>query len=404
MTRSPLKVLLVGSNNDDLAVLKDTLGADDIEFTATANLGPAALTWAETTRPDIVVVVAEGAIARPVAVTQALAHGEPTWTVVVLADRFERELVRQAMLVGARDVLVRTSSPPEIRQALATARAADLARRGNDVRSGSAAGRILSLVGVKGGIGKTTASVNLAVALAQETARSVALVDLDLPFGDLAMMLDLKPLGSVMSVLARPAMLDDPELLQQQLCPGPAGIHVLPAPLGAPAEQVDSSQVGPLLQRLAGLYDYVVVDTPGGFGEFTAAALDSSDATLLMTTPEAPTLRRTELGIRQLGNWEYPSNKLKVIVNRASLKTGISQEEVVGILSQPVACWFEDEPAAIRAAAMGEPLLLVQPNCRLSHAFRALARHLAGLPEAPRRSLWSSVFGRDSGRALPRAS
>jgi pilus assembly protein CpaE len=338
-------------------------------------------------------------------VTQSLTVGDPAWTVVVLAERFERELVRQAMLAGARDVLVRTSSPEELRAALLTARQADLARRGEtDEHVGSTAGTIISLVGVKGGIGKTTTSVNLAVSLAQETGRSVALVDLDLPFGDLAMMLNIRPTGSVMSALANPATLDDPDLLQRQLCPGPGGVHILPAPLGATGEAVDSARVGPMLNRLAGLYDFVVVDTMGGFGEFTAAVLDSSTQTLMMTTPEAPTLRRTELGIRQLKAWNFPSTRLKVVVNRTSLKTGISPEEVADILSQPVAWWLIDEPAALQAAALGEPLVLVQPKSQLSQAYRAIARQLAGLPAVQKRSIWSSLFTRRPARELAIAS
>src|SRR5215471_668037 len=289
-----LKALLVGPSEESLSLLKESLAADDLEIVGTAGLGPAALTWARSLEPDVVIVVAEESFARPVAVTQSLTLGDPRWTVVVLAERFERELVRQAMLAGARDVLVRTSSIEELRAGLTTARRADLARRGETgEHAGSTAGTIISLVGVKGGIGKTTTSVNLAVSLAQETGRSVALVDLDLPFGDLAMMLNIRPTGSVMSALANPATLDDPDLLQQQLCPGPAGVHILPAPLGATGSTVDSAQVGPMLTRLAGLYDFVVVDTMGGFGEFTAAVLDTSTHTLMLTTPEAPTLRRT---------------------------------------------------------------------------------------------------------------
>ncbi|MBV9169403.1 MAG: AAA family ATPase [Chloroflexi bacterium] len=400
MTKT-LKALLVGQNDDNLSLLKETLGADDLEITATAGLGPAALTWARSTEPDVVVVIADESIARPVAVTQSLTLGDPAWTVVVLAERFERELVRQAMLAGARDVLVRTSPAEELRAALATARRADLARRGKaDDTAGSTAGTIVSLVGVKGGIGKTTTSVNLAVSLAQETGRSVALVDLDLPFGDLAMMLNLRPTGSVLAALADPATLDDPDLLQRQLCPGPAGVHVLPAPLGATGSVADSAQVGPMLNRLAGLYDFVVVDTMGGFGEFTAAVLDSSTQTMMMTTPEGPTLRRTELGIRQLAAWNYPSPRLKVVVNRTSLKTGIAPEEVADILSQPVAWWLVEEPAALQAAAIGEPLVLVQPKSQLSLAYRSIARQLAGLPALQKRSIWSSLFTRKPAPAL----
>jgi pilus assembly protein CpaE len=404
-TSKALKTLLVGQNEDSLAMLKEVLAADDLEIVGMAALGPAALTWAKVAEPDVVLVVADESYARPVAVTQALVQGDPTWTVVVLVERFERELVRQAMLAGARDVLMRTSTPLEIRQALATARAADLARHGRTSEARpTTGGNIISLVGVKGGIGKTTTSVNLAVAFAQETGRNVALVDLDLPFGDLAMMLNLKPKGSVMAALADATTLSDPDLLQQQLCPGPAGVHVLPAPLTGLIRDVDSTRIGPLLTSLAGLYDFVIVDTPGGFGEFTAAALDVSSQTLLLTTPEGPTLRRTELGIRQLGAWNYPTNKLKVIVNRTSLKTGISEEEVQSILSQPVAWWLLDDPSALQAAALGEPLVLVSPKSSLSTGLRLLARELAGLPERPRRSFWASLFMRKPAPQLARAS
>jgi pilus assembly protein CpaE len=400
-----LKALLVGQDEENLPQMKEALAADDLEIIGTAGLGPAALTWARSTEPDVVIVVADESIARPVAVTQSLTLGDPRWTVVVLAERFERELVRQAMLAGARDVLLRTSSLEELRAAVTTARRADLARRGEtDELAGSTAGTVISLVGVKGGIGKTTTSVNLAVSLAQETGRSVALVDLDLPFGDLAMMLNIRPTGSVMSALANPATLDDPDLLQQQLCPGPAGVHILPAPLGATASAVDSAQVAPMLSRLAGLYDYVVVDTMGGFGEFTAAVLDSSTHTIMLTTPEAPTLRRTELGIRQLKAWNYPSTRLKIVVNRTSLRTGISPDEVAEILSQPVAWWLIDEPAALRAAAMGEPLVLVQPKSQLAIAYHSMARQLAGLPALQKRSIWSSLFMRRPARELAIAS
>ena len=400
-----LKALLVGQSEDSLALLKESLAADDLEIAATALLGPAALTWARSTEPDVVIVVADESFARPVAVTQSLTVGDPAWTVVVLAERFERELVRQAMLAGARDVLVRTSPPDELRAALATARRADLARRGetND-RTGSTAGKIISLVGVKGGIGKTTTSVNLAVSLAQETSRSVALVDLDLPFGDLAMMLNLRPTGSVMAALADPATLDDPDLLQRQLCQGPAGIHVLPAPLGVTSKNVDSAQVGPLLGRLAGLYDFVVVDTMGGFGEFTAAVLDSSTQTLMMTTPEGPTLRRTELGIRQLSAWNYPTTRLKVVVNRTSLQTGIVSDEVADILSQPVAWWLMEERGALQAAAVGEPLVLMRPKSQLAIGYRSIARQLAGLPPVQKRPFWTSLFMRRPVAELAAAS
>jgi pilus assembly protein CpaE len=386
---SMLKILLVGQNDDSLASLQAALTSEELDVSGTAGFGPAALTWAKIVQPDIVLVLADESLARPVATIQSLVQGDPTWTVVLLAEQFERELVRQAMLAGARDVVVRTGNPQELHLALVTARKADLARRAPSGNlAAHSAGTLITVAGVKGGIGKTTLSVNLALSLAMETARSVALVDLDLPYGDIAMLLDLKPTGSVMSVVSNPIILADPDLLQAQLCDAPGGVHVLAAPMNGSGLEVDGAQLGPLLTRLAGLYDFVVVDTAPGFGEVTAAALDVSTVTMLVTTPEPPTLRRTELALRQLHDWNYPHTKLKLVVNRASLRTGLHTEEIERLLSEPVAWWLPDEPRALEAAAVGRPVALSQPKSEIARTVRRIARDLGGVAEQPRRSLW----------------
>src|SRR5205823_465895 len=91
------------------------------------------------------------------------------------------------------------------------------------------AGTIISVVGVKGGIGKTTVATNLALSLVQETSSSVVIADLDLPFGDVAMMLDLHPERNVSDAMDD-AVLADPDRLQAQLTQGPNGLYVLGAP------------------------------------------------------------------------------------------------------------------------------------------------------------------------------
>jgi pilus assembly protein CpaE len=176
--------------------------------------------------------------------------------------------------------------------------------------------------------------------------------------------------------------------LQAQLCDAPGGVHVLAAPMNGSGLEVDGAQLGPLLTRLAGLYDFVVVDTAPGFGEVTAAALDVSTVTMLVTTPEPPTLRRTELALRQLPDWNYPHTKLKLVVNRASLRTGLHTEEIERLLSEPVAWWLPDEPRALEAAAVGRPVALSQPKSEIARTVRRIARDLGGVAEQPRRSLW----------------
>jgi pilus assembly protein CpaE len=388
-----LKIVAVDQSPGNLAALKKALNFEDVEIVHEAGFGPIALTWVRTLQPDVVLVAAEEPLARSLATVQLLTQGSPTWTVVALAPRFEPEIFRKAVLAGARDVLPRTWGGAELREALWQARQADTAQRRPASDDPSApSGTVLTVFGVKGGIGKTTVATNLAIALAQETARSVALVDLDLPFGDLAVVLDLKPERSVITALD-PSVLNDPDRLQAQLIAGPGGVQVLPAPLDPDGKlSVEGERVGQLLNRLASLYDFVVADTPPGINEITAAALDAGALGLLVTTPEVVSLRRTQACLRLLQGLEYSSDKVKLVLNRATWKTGVKDDEVEALLGYPITWRIHNDHTVMRGMALGQPSVLSSPGTALAVDARRVAREIAGLP--PERSsnwtLWSS--------------
>jgi len=388
-----LKVLAVDQNTDALAALRRALNFADLEIVHEAGFGPVALTWARTLQPDVVLVATEEPLARSLGTIQTLAQGAPGWTVVALAARFEPELFRKAVLAGARDVVLRATTPADLRGALFGARRADLGQRTPVGYDPSApAGTIVTVFGVKGGIGKTTMASNLAVALATETRRSVALVDLDLPFGDLAMVLDLKPERSVADALD-PAVLNDPERLQAQLTPGPAGVRVLAAPLDPTAQlTIDGEQVATLLGRLAALHDFVVVDTPPGINEITAPAVDAAALALLVATPEVACLRRTQACLQLLQSWRYSQDKLKLVLNRTGSKTGVKDDEVEALVGYPVAWRIANDRTAANEAALGQSSVVTRPRSPLAVGVRDLARQVAGLPpaRAPFWQLWSS--------------
>jgi pilus assembly protein CpaE len=307
---------------------------------------------------------------------------------VGLVHQFEREVFRRTVLAGARDILLRNSSPNDLHDSLVQAHNADtlrVATSGHDPTAPT--GSIIAVFGVKGGVGKTTLATNLAVALAQESSASVALVDLDVPFGDVALLLDIHPEQDVLDALHDP-VLDDLERLQNILVRTPHGVHVLSSPLAPDdAGALDSRKVGRLLSRLAALHQFVLVDTPVGLTELTAAALDVSELALLVTTPEIAALRRTHACLRLLQGLEFPTNKLQLVLNRVDSKTRVSTSEAVEALGHPVAWRVANDYAAMQSAAMGQPVVQSQPKARLSRDIQLIARQLAGVP-AVSRSGW----------------
>jgi len=378
----PLKVLIVDPHPDVVAGLRRQLNSfGTLEVVGDAGFGPVASTWAHTLEPAIVIVSVEEPVTRSLTTIQALMRGSPTWTVVGLVNQFDRDVFRRTVLAGARDVIVRGSTASDLHDALIQAHNADAARvtgTGHDPTAPS--GSIIAVFGVKGGVGKTTLATNLAVALAQESSASVALVDLDVPFGDVAMMMDIHPEQDVLDALDSDA-LEDLERLQTMLVRTPQGVHVLSAPLAPDdAGSLDSRKVGQLLSRLAALHQFVIVDTPVGLTELTAAALDVSELAMLVTTPEIAALRRTHACLRLLQGLEFSTNKLQLVLNRVESRTRVSSQEAIDALGHPVAWRIANDYAAMQSSALGRPVVQSHPKSRLTRDIQVIARQLAGAP------------------------
>ena len=381
-----LKVLIVDPHADAVAGLRRALNAfSDLEVVGDAGFGPVASTWAHTLEPSLVLVSVEEPVTRSLTTIQALMRGNPRWTVVGLVNQFDREVFRRTVLAGARDVLLRNSTSADLHDSLIQAHNADTLRIASASHDPTApTGSVIAVFGVKGGVGKTTLATNLAVALAQESSASVALVDLDVPFGDIALMLDIHPEQDVLDALDD-TVLDDLERLQNMLVRTQHGVHVLSAPLAPDdAGSLDSRKVGRLLSRLAALHQFVLVDTPVGLTELTAAALDAAELAMLVTTPEIAALRRTHACLRLLQGLEFSTNKLQLVLNRVESKTRVSSTEAIEALGQPVSWRVANDYAAMQSSALGQPVVLAQPKARLTRDIQGIARQLAGAPVAVR--------------------
>jgi len=93
-------------------------------------------------------------------------------------------------------------------------------------------------------------------------------------------------------------------------------------------------------------------------------------------------------GLRQLAQWNYPSTRLKLVLNRATLRTGLRSEEIAGVLSQPIDWWLPDEPSVLKAVSAGQPVAIAEPKSQVARTLRVIARQLGGVPERPHRSMW----------------
>ena len=172
------------------------------------------------------------------------------------------------------------------------------------------------MVLLKGGVGKSTLSAGLAGAYCGPLKRSTLLIDLDLQFGDVGIMMGIDPTQTIVDLVTTTGELD-PDKLERLRRPPPLGDGRPRAPLRPEdAELVTEDRIGQLIDVAKSAYDIVVLDTPPHFDATTLAALDRSDRLVLVTTMDIPTVKNRKLALQTLNLLQYPRERIALVVNR----------------------------------------------------------------------------------------
>jgi pilus assembly protein CpaE len=239
-----------------------------------------------------------------------------------------------------------------------------------------AAGRIVVVASPKGGVGKTTVAVNLAVGLAAVDPTEVVVVDLDLQFGDVASGLGVSPRHSTVDALGKAAARDD-FVLSTFLHEHPDGFFVLAAPEGpAAADRVDPRRIGHLLRQLAARFRHVVVDTAPGLGDLALAAIEQASAIVLVAGPDVPSARGVRKSLEALRELELLPASCPVVLNGIEAGIGMTPAEAEKIIGVPVDVVVPRRRAVARGGNLGVPVLLSAPRDAAARALGTLVRRV----------------------------
>ncbi len=242
----------------------------------------------------------------------------------------------------------------------------------------SRVGRVVTVFSPKGGIGKTVVSTNLASTLAKHHKERTLLLDLDLQFGDAAIMLGLEPDKTIYDLVVAPGELDS-EKLAGYTCAHPCGLDVLPAPIRPEdAELVTEGKLARLLEVARASYDMIVVDTSPFFHGPMLATLDRTDLLLLLCGLDIPTIKNVRLGLQTLELLSFPSERVRIILNRANTNVGLKRSEVEDTLRAKVHAELPSDRAVPMAVNRGKPVALAEPGADFSRAMRELADAVVG--------------------------
>lgn len=353
---------------------------DDIEVVGEAENGQTAIERARELRPDVILMDINMPVMDGITATERLSLEVPESAIVMISVQGEAEYLRKAMMAGAREYLVKPFAGDDLANAIK--KVAEVEGRRRQVRHAEAAppaslGKVVALFSGKGGVGKTTLAANLAVALAAEAKARVALVDLDLQFGAVGVLMDIAPPRTIADLVREPSI--DAELLDSYLVTHPSGVRILPCPLRPEqAETVTGTHVDRILTTLRQMADYVIVDTPQAFSETNLAVLDHADLILLVATLELPAVKNVKLSLDVMASLNYPADKIRLILNRYSDEIGIPREDLEKSLHFPVAARIPSDGRAVVASVnKGVPFYSAEPKSKVSQAIRELALQIA---------------------------
>jgi pilus assembly protein CpaE len=310
-----------------------------------------------------------------VALADTLRVTKPALGVILVRRRVDTAVLADALRAGMREV-VEERDLTGLNEAVSRVYALHVAltsAEGEIAGPNDPSGKLITVFSAKGGVGKTTISTNLAAALADGGRQKVCIVDLDLAFGDVSIVMQLFPVHTIADAVGFDRKLD-PAAVEALLTEHSPGLKVLAAPVQPEAkDRINGEMVAQILRVLKTQFDYVVVDTPPAFDDVVLQSFDESNLLLLIGTLDVPALKSLKISAETLSLLNHPREKWRLVLNRADMKVGLTPAEVEKTLNLPIHSSIpqsNDVPASIN---QGKPIVLESPRHQVSQVIKRLA-------------------------------
>ena len=324
-----------------------------------------------------------------------LHNQDPALVMMLVAEEVTSDLLRSAMRAGVSDVLEAPLDEPKIETAVEQFAHDVLKRKKAAVRAEPETldrGRIITISSAKGGSGKTVMATNMALLLNRFTDKKVVLVDADLQFGDVCLLLQIEPRFTMVNASHELHHLDA-EMLDSLLTEHPSGLKVLAAPLEpAFADDITTAGLMQMLDTLQESYDYVVVDTASMLDELLLSLIDKSDDVLMVVDMDLPSLKNAKLALETLRLLKFSTANVKLVMNRNNAKNRLNDKEIEGALRMEIAASVPSDASVPNSVNEGRPVVETDPKSKVARGFESVAELVAGkIPESTSKG---GLFGR----------
>lgn len=378
MNTAGLRTLIVDSDEISREVFRSKVQRAGLVVDLERPHGLAAQQTIQEMEPDLLFIAVEQPLQRALQTVDFARVIVPDATIVAYTTEWSPMVERRLMQSGVNDFLHGKISSSQLSDVVGRARRKAAASATPALPDAGA--QVIAVVGQKGGIGKTTTSTNLAAASARDGRQSVLLIDLDTRFGDVAIMMDVASDYTV-SEVAREVEGLDRETFRKLLLRHDSGACILPAPrdyrswLNCTPEQIQD-----LVRFAAGMFDVVILDTPGTFNDVVAAAVEVASRVVVVTSSELPSLKNTALLLEHFSLKGLAEEQVIVTLIYGHDQEGPDRADVEFAIGHAVDHEVPFDRNVRKATQVGMPVTMWKPHAPAATAFFRIAAHATGLP------------------------
>ena len=384
-----IRVLIVDDIDETRENIRRLLQFDQgIEVVGTANNGAEGIKQSAQLKPDVIVMDINMPDMDGIAATEAIRNKVPYAQVIILSVQGDPSYMRRAMLAGARDFLTKPPSIDELTSAIN--RAGEMAIQekgkvaqvyatvaegsGNGAEGSSSYGKVITVYSPKGGTGKTTVAVNLALSLLSNNQK-VLLVDASLQFGDTTVFVNEPVKNSLVDLTPRVDDLDMDVVNEALTNHATSDLKILAAPPRPEmAFQVDAEQYTKLVTYLRKHFKYIVIDTNSYLSEVVQSSLDLSDLILLITTQDISSIKSANSFLSLMDATGISRSSILFMMNQYDKRIAITPERVGESLKQEVAVTIPFEERVVSSSInRGVPFILENKSLLVSRAIFQLS-------------------------------
>lgn len=327
-----------------------------------------------TVKPSVVIIDMSGSVDACIETINKISANNQDSKIIVISSNYSTDDIVKTMRAGARDFLPKPLIKTALFESLEKVRELIFGITTENKKC-----RVISTFSNKGGIGKTTIAMNLALELANITKEKVALVDLNLQLGDVTTFLDINPPFNISYLIKNLPKIDESFLLSSMEKYNDTSLYILAEPpFLESTDTLNATQINTLFDALKQTFSYIVVDPGANFDEKTITALDNSDLILLVTIVNLPAIRNCQRCLNLFERLGYEKEKTKIVLNRYMENDEIKMEDIEHVIEQKVYWKIPNNYFTIMSAInKGLPVGTVNPDSNVAQSYKELAATLS---------------------------